>query len=1461
MRRFAPAGAIVALSYLLAFVQRPGRVFLDTRIELTLDPVRFLHSVVSLWSSTGDLGHFQGGQFVGYLVPMAPWYAFAHTIGLSAWVAERIWMGSLLAAAGLGAMVLLRQLLPRVSWIGQTTAAVLFVANPYVVVVIGRTSIWLLMYAALPWLLVATHRGLRNPRGWRWPAVIGLVVCLANGGANVALIFWILLAPPALLLYDVVVVRAASWRDAGAFAIRAFLCTLAVSLWWLLPLVFQSRYGTNPLPFTEQPAGILATPSVSESLRLLGFWLAYFGGPGGPSLGSVRSYLFDPAVIVATFLVPMAAIAGFARMRRWSYAPFFLFLLVFGVTAMALGFPPGSPLNRIFVSLYYQSGIVQVLRTTWKAAPLVALSLACLAGLWAEVIVRTVRTPSGLRVARRRVPVWALAVLLPIPILWGLPLFNGTAIDPQNAYGSVPHYWRAAVRDATNATTANQRIMIMPGGLFAWYRWGDTDDSVAPFLTSRRVTVRELARFADPHSSQLQTTIDDLVQQGRLVPGQLEPLLKLLGVGAVLVPADANVAGSGTAPPADVAQALQGQQLFQQPAQAYGTYRSYTPTPGRDGPPVSLPDIRRYALPKTSTGVVRVHPLADTTILDGDGTGIAQLAAAGMLDPSRALVYAGDLGARPIRRLVASGATLAFSDSNSRRMLASSSVTANVGPTLEPRDPINPETPQYNLFPARGAAGQTVTLYSGLGYLRTPGLRASDTIFPADGPYAAFDGRLDTAWLADVFAPLSDRYIDVKLSHPLPVGSIRIYPLVENRLGITTQVAISVNGGASHSVTLTPGWNTVSVGPAPLRELRIAITGTFGFGVAGGISEIQIPGLNVRSALRLPTDLATRTRGLDLSHNALAVLLARSTADFPYREQTAPGQLQAQSVIHAADAQAGIRRIVTLPAARRFTFAGWANVLAAAPDPLLDRLTDLRRGWEFSSSSRFEGRPINRASSAFDGNPSTAWVARYVAGLTSPWIQWSAPRPLTIHRLQLVAGALQYEFPNRVRITAPGAAAQDVVVAPDGSVELFHPIRARTVRLTVLHVRSAIGHVEFTRYLDAVAVAEIRVPGLTPPSPKRQGAFQTGCGALTVTANGPARPGQVYGSIAALDQGNPLRLRECGRRTGLELSDGSNLVYAPPGALMQPDQLALASPAPDPLAVPTAPSLISAGSAAQGSQTGIRLTGGAPGWLVLGESYSPGWQAWCRDAAGHERALGVAVPIDGFASGWQIGSGCVSARMAFAPQSTANAIYLFSAVALVVLILLALGLRLPRRMRIGRRAQVVPATAMPAWRAPAEDGPVLRMSLRAAVAWGIVAGVLTGFVFAVRLGVVVGPATFVLLLAAGINLRRLTGLAITGLVVIAVLYVTRPAHNYGGFSFYFSLHQILAHWIGAGVLCALLAAAILQAGELRHRRPFGVRRPGVRRLRTQKGRTARGLADNIGRVMAGRGREEGARRR
>ena len=52
----------------------------------------------------------------------------------------------------------------------HVVAGALVVFNPYTVIYLQRTSVTLLGLAALPWLLLAVHRGLRDPRGWWWPA-------------------------------------------------------------------------------------------------------------------------------------------------------------------------------------------------------------------------------------------------------------------------------------------------------------------------------------------------------------------------------------------------------------------------------------------------------------------------------------------------------------------------------------------------------------------------------------------------------------------------------------------------------------------------------------------------------------------------------------------------------------------------------------------------------------------------------------------------------------------------------------------------------------------------------------------------------------------------------------------------------------------------------------------------------------------------------------------------------------------------------------------------------------------------------------------------------------------------------------------------------------------------------------------------------------------------------------------
>jgi hypothetical protein len=195
--------------------------------------------------------------------------------------------------------------------------------------------------------------------------------------------------------------------------------------------------------------------------------------------------------------------------------------------------------------------------------------------------------------------------------------------------------------------------------------------------------------------------------------------------------------------------------------------------------------------------------------------------------------------------------------------------------------------------------------------------------------------------------------------------------------------------------------------------------------------------------------------------------------------------------------------------------------------------------------------------------------------------------------------------------------------------------------------------------------------------------------------------------------------------------------------------------------------------------------------------------------------------------------------MAFTPQGTANLAYVLSAVGCALLLAVALGLRLPARIRHLKAARPprhggstplpeIVATPLAARLGRLVDRPPILLAPAAAVVSGIGVGALAGFLFEPRVGVAAGELTALLLLV-GISPRRLTWLALLGTVAIPLLYIARPAHNYGGFSFSFAQHQMLAHWIGTGVLFALLAAAVLQSRELRAARKSRTAKPQGRR--------------------------------
>jgi arabinofuranan 3-O-arabinosyltransferase len=1385
-RELTIPAALGALSFALAFVQRPGLITADTKINLHVDPGRFLSDVASMWTSTGQLGDVQAGQQAGYLFPMGPFFAAGHALGIPDWVVQRLWLGALLALAAWGAVRLIDALYGRPRGLAQIVGGAALVLNPFVVTYVNRTTVTLLAYAALPWLMLVVHRGLERPRGWRWPAAFALLVAASGGGVNGAVTAWMLVGPALLLLYEAAF-ASASWRAVGGFAARAVVLTVIVSLWWIVPAYVQSSYGIDFLHFTEQPGTIWGTTSATESLRLMSFWLSYVGvGFAGRAIGyfdDSRTLLFSAPVVVATLLIPAASLTGFVWARRWRYGPFFLAMALVAVLIMMAGFP-SAPLRHGLTFTYNHVAAVRFLRASYKAAPLLALALACLAGVGAAGAWARLGSSSRAGAWRAIGTVAGAAVL--VGASW--PLVTGKAQDAQVSFTQVPAAWREAAAGLDRELPANSRAMVLPGDLFSFYTWGGTVDPILPALSRRPVAERAEVPYADLRATELQWTIDSLVHQQRLLPGQLDPLLSLIGVGSVITGSDDDLARSDAPPPADAAAQLATQPGFATPARSYGPVRSFAPS--SLGPPVRLPQVRRYDLP-SARGLIRVEPRANPLLVDGSADALAGLAAFGQLPAGRAILYTADLSPAQLRATAARGAGVVISDSNARQAFVSGSLEQNVGPVLTPQQTVSADGIMLDPF-SLGTEDQTVASYGG--GVRSVEAPASPQIaqFPEHRPFAAVDGSPATAWLADPTLGAAGRWLQVDFDRSRAVPYVYLLPYGDAG-GTVKQVQVAGRTFAVH-----PGWNRLALNLSSALGLRVTLTqisppAPGAAAGAGGIRELRIPGVQPTEQLRSPFDATSALAGANLGRVALTYLFQRQTGDDPYQRDLAHGPWSARDVNQPGDAEQVIRRVFQLPAIRTFSASAWVNVFASAPDDALDRLAGYRGPVQATSSSRFDGQPRYRASSALDGVPGTSWIGDYTS--SSPaWLQVASPSRLTVSTLRLGFASTPVRRPSRVRMLWPGGSTPALPVRPGGLVVLPRPVRTHLIRLQIV---SAAAPAEATaaqrRAVGIAALGGIRGLGLVRT--RRTGAFTAACGAVRMAVANSVMALRVSGSAAAFEDGSPLYARSCG--PWLTLGVGTHRLVVAPGTFAV-DALRLSSPAPTPppAALPGG-RVLNSGTAGHGSYDHVRVSVSAPSWLVLGEGYDRGWQATCNG-----RSLGAPTPIDGYGNGWSVQPGCRAVSFTFTPNRLAEIGYIVSgAGALVCLILLLLPLARRR-----------PAAGAGARRAPAPDADRLlpdrpaRWRPARAVLAAVPAAAVFAFLFGAEAGIVSLPVIAVCLWR-GVAARALT-LAAGGLlgIVVPVLYVVHPGDEQGGNHFTYAMVHIAAHWVGVAALGLLIGA-------------------------------------------------------
>ncbi len=1384
---FIPLG-LAALGFAIALLQRPGLATSDTKIDLQVDPAGFLGQVGRLWTPTGSLGHVQGGQYGGYLWPMGPFFAALRELGLSPWLVQRLWLGLLLALAAWGTVRLLDALLSPERGVAHLVAGLVVLASPYVVVFANRTSETLLGYAALPWMLLVVHRGARRPRELAWPAAFGLLLTSTGPGVNAATTAWILLGPALLLLYEAIW-GGVPWKAARRFALCAAAAGLLASIWWLGPVVGHALYGVDFLAFTEQPGSIWGSTSLSESLRLMGYWISYLGVGYGdtlrPYFSDSPTMLFDLPVVLAGLLVPALSVAGLVWTRRWRYGPFFALLLLLGLVSMAAGFPEGTPFRKALYFVYNRVDALQFLRTTYKAAPLVALAVACLAGAAAAELGRRLRgrTPAAAGAA-------ALGALLLVVSAW--PLVTGELLDKQVMWKRIPAAWANTGRDLDRGLPRNSRAAVLPGQPFAFYRWGGTVDPVLPALTDRPVAVRSTPPYDDLHAVDLLWTVDGLVQQERLLPGQLPSLLRLLGVRSVVVGSDDRTGRSGAMAPAEAARELAGQPGFQRAASAYGPNRGFNSPVADLERPVSLPEVRRYDMP-AARGLVRVDPAGPGTLVDGSADALAGLAAFGQLPERAPIAYAGDRTADELRRFTAGGAELVISDSNRRRVFVPSRTRQTVGATLGARDPISQDAALLDPFPLAGTSGQTVAELAGARSIEAP-FSPGFAQFPEHRPYAAFDGSARTYWLADPTLEDGRHWVELALSRPRRLPYVDVLPHVDPR-AIVTEVKV-----AGQRFPVHRGWNrlrlnrSVSTVRFEITKKRSPLKATDS---AGGFDEIRVPGVRVRERLRPPRLLVGTLAGRDLSHAGLTYLFERTSGDNPFRRGPFPApvavqaqrnraEAEARLVAGAGDAESGLARIVELPARRTLQADAWTSVSPTAPDDALDRLAGAGGAARFTSSGRQQGLARYRASSAFDGDPARAWVGSLMPGHRA-WIAWSTSQPRTLRRLKLEPARLAARTPARVRLRWEGGHTPALAVGPGGAIRLPRPVRGRSFRLDVLATRAPLRRRAAT---NAVAIGELHGPGLPRSGRAAGGRLRSRCGQLVATLSGQRLPLRLTDSAASLEAGRPLRARGCG--PAVTLPAGRHELRAPAGTV-RPELLRLRSLAPRPLAhAADGGRVLSSGRQGRGSYDDVRVRLTRPAWLVLGESYNQGWSAYCDG-----RSLGAPRVIDGFSNGWGAPASCRSVHFAFAPQSVVNWAYWIGALACLALAVLVL-IR-ARALRRGARDVAAPAAFAPF---DAADRPGAWPLGKAALA-GLAAGALFGFVLAIRAGVVVAPAV-ALLLWRGAGARLLL-LAAGGLltIVVPLVYLVFLPRDRGGYNTDYSVDVLGAHWVAAAALVLL----------------------------------------------------------
>lgn len=1375
---YAALGALAFIPFLLS---SPGDISADTKAYLLLDPGRLLERAPFLWDShisAGTVTH----QNIGYLFPLGPWYWTFRMLGVPTWIAERLWFGTLLFAAGAGTLWMLRKLGLRGP--GAAVAAFVYMLTPYQLSYMGRMSVILTPWCALPWLIGLMLAALRE-RTWRAPILFALIVT-AMAGTNASSVIFVLLGPLLLVPFTIWVTRETDVRSAFGTLVRIAITTGPAQLWWLSGLYVQGKFGLPILQLTETVETVAETSTAPEALRGLGYW-CFYGQDGLTGwIESAPTYTTSLIMLPLSFIIPVLGLIG-AVLTRWKYRAFFVILILVGVV-FAVGTYPykdPSPVGSI-IKMIMSNELGFALRSSPRIVPLVVIGIAALLASFVDALV-----PKILQIVRaplsRRIATALPLVLIGIAILNLPPLWTGKMVQRDLKFPDpLPSYWTDAA-SWLDAQSTDLRVLELPGADFGAYRWGDTQDPLTPGIITRPWIGREITAYGTPASVDIVRALDRSLQEGVAETDAVAGVARLLSASDVLLRLDSQY------------ERYRGPL----PAQLWNEFGGTDPTNGLGAPTtfgspvVNTPDPRQPMVDEqhiasgaatASTPPLAAYPVdgvrqilrsestGNPTVLFGDGDGIVQAAAWDRLPRERALFYAAtaNTSSALLNGIRTAQPNLVITDTNRKRAQRWGTLRENNGAT-ETADHMalteDPKDARLDLFPGETSLDQSVAWFGDdVANVRATTYGNIVAYSSEVRPSNAIDGDPRTAWTTGGFTDVVGDRLVVEYTHPITADHIDLLQTQGNRW--ITRATVLLDGVAVTTVDMTDASFTgigqrVDLGSdRTFTSLSIRIDGSNIQGLSSwlgysnvGFKEVTVPGVSSQEWIVMPSagidDLAPAASNVSYLFSRL-----RANPVEGFRQDT---ELQ-------------MRRIFHLGASGSFELAGRARLSGGVNGAVIDELVGrpgLESGSPIVSGSDYLAGDLHALPSfAFDGDRATAWTTKFddQKGASATIL---SPSAISFDRLSLsVINDREHSVPTALTITLEDG-TQTTVPVPEiptsdqlGNVATVAvptgTFSSKVVRITIATERPVTTKEFFTggpRVLP-ISIVDFGLPTTVAPLPST---LPSNCRVGLIEVDGNPQSVALSGSVQdALDR-RPLRVAPCGfasaqpglvSNTGLTLSTGDHRLVTGKGldTGIDIDSMELQSVPPKVVATTEPPPPTTVTSTGTNSYRVDITDASQPFWLVLGQSLSKGWKATVRGGD----SLGEPVLIDGYANGWLIDPAVTGSSftvdISWVPQRTVWMGIAMSGLWFAGLCLAAI-LMLWRR----RGATAIPSEA----NIPKLVTGELRNSTSLAVRVGLVIGITALSAFIAGLGVAIAMAVIT---AASLWTRRRSAIMTAAIV-------------------------------------------------------------------------------------------------